>query len=58
MADAAASIESLTDQQRLALEQYTAVTAQDVGDALPLLARCEWNVQVRCPLTSSGLCEY
>lgn len=37
---------ALTDDQQLALQQYTSVTDQDLSAALPLLQRCEWNVQI------------
>lgn len=46
MATPAEALESLSDQQKLVLEQYTAVTAQNINEAIPLLTRCEWNVQV------------
>lgn len=47
MADAGVDTTQLTEDQQLALQQYTAVTDQDVKDAVPLLQRCQWNVQVR-----------
>jgi hypothetical protein len=46
MADAGANIDSLTPAQQEALQQYTAVTDQDVPAAIALLERCQWNVQV------------
>ncbi|KAI0838054.1 hypothetical protein F5Y06DRAFT_269690 [Hypoxylon sp. FL0890] len=39
-------ISQLSPEQRSALEQYTQVTAQDVKDAVPLLQRSQWNVQI------------
>ncbi|KAK7754597.1 UBX domain-containing protein 10 [Diatrype stigma] len=39
-------ISQLSADQRSALEQYTAVTAQDTKDAIPLLQRSQWNVQI------------
>ncbi|KAI6089328.1 hypothetical protein F4821DRAFT_268481 [Hypoxylon rubiginosum] len=39
-------IGQLTPEQQSALEQYTQVTAQDVKDAIPLLLRSQWNVQI------------
>lgn len=36
----------LSADQQSALAQYTAVTAQDVKDAIPLLQRSQWNVQI------------
>lgn len=37
---------SLDENQQLALQQYMSITDQDLGTALPLLRRSEWNVQV------------
>jgi FAS-associated factor 2 len=39
-------ISQLTELQRDALEQYTSVTAQAAGEAIPILQRSQWNVQV------------
>ncbi|KAI1403160.1 hypothetical protein F4819DRAFT_506839 [Hypoxylon fuscum] len=39
-------IGQLTPEQQSALEQYTQVTAQDIKDAVPLLQRSQWNVQI------------
>ncbi|KAI0112899.1 UBX-domain-containing protein [Daldinia grandis] len=36
----------LSPEQQSALEQYTQVTAQDIKDAVPLLERSQWNVQI------------
>ncbi|KAI0017905.1 hypothetical protein F4780DRAFT_566526 [Xylariomycetidae sp. FL0641] len=36
----------LTPEQQGALEQYTQVTAQEPKDAIPLLERSQWNVQI------------
>lgn len=44
--DAGVDINQLSADQQAALEQYTAVTAQEVKDAVPLLQRSQWNVQV------------
>lgn len=44
--DGGLDISSLTAHQQSALEQYTQVTAQDIKDAIPLLQRSQWNVQV------------
>ena len=46
MADAGVDIAQLTADQQLALQQFTAVTDQEVKDAVPLLQRCQWNTQV------------
>ena len=37
-------INQLTETQQLALQQFTSVTDQEPGDAIPLLRRSEWNV--------------
>jgi len=39
-------IAQLTEDQQLALQQYVAVTDQNLDAAVPLLQRCEWNLQV------------
>jgi FAS-associated factor 2 len=44
---AQADISQLSEEQQLALQQYTSVTDQDAGAAIPLLQRSQWNVQVR-----------
>lgn len=36
----------LSPEQQAALDQYTAVTAQDHAEAIPLLQRSQWNVQI------------
>lgn len=46
MAAEVTDISALTEDQQSALQQYLAVTDQGLGEAVPLLARCEWNVQV------------
>jgi FAS-associated factor 2 len=47
MANPEVDVGQLSESQQLALEQYTAVTNQDVEAAVPLLQRSQWNVQVR-----------
>lgn len=49
MADAGANVDiaQLSEEQQLALQQFMAVTDQEPKDAIPLLHRCQWNVQVR-----------
>ncbi|KAI2622098.1 UBX domain-containing protein [Xylaria nigripes] len=44
--DGAADTNHLSADQQAALEQYTQVTAQDIKDAIPLLERSQWNVQI------------
>lgn len=39
-------MDQLSSTQQEALQQYVAVTDQDVKDAVPLLERSQWNVQV------------
>ncbi|KAL9094180.1 MAG: hypothetical protein Q9165_003595 [Trypethelium subeluteriae] len=46
MANAEVDIATLTEDQQLALQQFTSVTDQDVATAIPLLRRCQWNVQI------------
>lgn len=44
--DSALDIGQLSAEQQQALQQYTDVTGQEVTDAIPLLERSQWNVQV------------
>ncbi|OCK80235.1 hypothetical protein K432DRAFT_328671 [Lepidopterella palustris CBS 459.81] len=46
MADSSLDIGQLTEDQRIALQQFTAVTDQDPAAAVPLLQRSQWNVQI------------
>lgn len=46
MAAAGVDIAALTEEQQLALQQYMAVTDQEMDKAIPLLQRCQWNVQI------------
>ncbi|RFU24195.1 hypothetical protein B7463_g12137, partial [Scytalidium lignicola] len=46
MASPQVDISQLTPAQEVALQQYTAVTNQDVASAIPLLQRSQWNVQI------------
>lgn len=39
-------MDQLSSTQQEALQQYIAVTDQDIKDAVPLLERSQWNVQV------------
>jgi UBA-like domain len=47
MANPEIDIGRLSESQRLVLEQYIAMTNQEVEAAVPLLQRSQWNVQVR-----------
>jgi hypothetical protein len=46
----------LSEAQQLALETYTAVTNQDREQAIALLERSQWNVQVCRILPQLCLC--
>ncbi|KAF5004719.1 hypothetical protein FDECE_8800 [Fusarium decemcellulare] len=46
MAEGDVDLGQLSTSQQEALNQYTQVTNQDVSDAIPLLRRSEWNVQI------------
>ncbi|OTB07358.1 hypothetical protein M426DRAFT_318051 [Hypoxylon sp. CI-4A] len=46
MASNGIDISRLSPEQQSALEQYTQVTAQSVAEAIPLLERSQWNVQI------------
>ncbi|GAB7359923.1 hypothetical protein MBLNU230_g7449t1 [Neophaeotheca triangularis] len=39
-------ISSLTEDQQLALQQFTSVTDQDLDAAVPILQKCQWNAQI------------
>lgn len=41
----------LSASQQEALQQYTDVTSQEIKDAVPILERSQWNVQVGQPTT-------
>ncbi len=40
-------LNELSASQQEALQQYADVTGQEIKDAIPLLERSQWNVQVR-----------
>lgn len=46
MADSGIDLSTLTEDQQLALQQFTSVTDQNLETAVPLLRRCEWNPQI------------
>ncbi|GFP53053.1 hypothetical protein ACSS6W_000493 [Trichoderma asperelloides] len=46
MADAADDTGQLSPSQQDALQQYMQLTNQEAKDAIPLLSRSEWNVQI------------
>ena len=39
-------LSQLTDAQQASLQQYTDVTGQEIKDAVPLLQRSQWNLEV------------
>lgn len=46
MASDPIDLTSLTEEQQLALQQFTSVTDQELATALPLLQKCQWNTQI------------
>ncbi|KAK4631748.1 FAS-associated factor 2-B [Fulvia fulva] len=46
MAGSPTDLTALTEEQQLALQQFTSVTDQELDAALPLLQRCQWNAQI------------
>ncbi|PWY64039.1 UBX domain protein [Aspergillus heteromorphus CBS 117.55] len=46
MSSSGLDIAELSDSERSALETYTAVTGQEHSEAIPLLRRSQWNVQI------------
>ena len=56
MADAGVDIAQLTEEQQLTLQQLIAVTEQEPKDAIPLLQRCQWNLQVTIHQQSFQIC--
>lgn len=46
MAGNEVEITALTDEQQLALQQFTSVTDQELEAAVPLLRKCQWNAQI------------
>ena len=55
MSSSGPDISELSDNQREALETYTAVTDQEPVEAIALLSRSQWNVQVRSSFPSPSL---
>lgn len=50
MSSSGIDISELSESERAALETYTAVTSQGISEAVPLLCRSQWNVQVSLDL--------
>lgn len=46
MAEGEVDLGQLSSSQQEALQQYTSVTNQELSEAVPLLERSQWNVQV------------
>ncbi|KAF7544656.1 hypothetical protein G7046_g9744 [Stylonectria norvegica] len=46
MAEGDVDVGQLSSSQQEALQQYTQFTNQEIGDAVPLLQRSQWNVQI------------
>lgn len=40
-------VSELSDEQQQKLQQYISITAQPAEEAVPLLQRSQWNVDVR-----------
>ena len=52
MADTVDDTGQLSPSQQDALQQFMQFTNQEAKDAIPLLTRSQWNVQVRLKLQS------
>lgn len=51
-------LDQLSDSEKSTLEMYMAVTSQEPSEAIPLLRRSQWNLQVGLSSpTSSGAYE-
>ncbi|KAF2162146.1 hypothetical protein M409DRAFT_58585 [Zasmidium cellare ATCC 36951] len=46
MTSPSTDLSALTEEQQLALQQFTSVTDQDLEAAVPLLQKCQWNAQI------------
>lgn len=46
MSSSELDLDQLSESERTALETYMAFTSQEPSEAIPLLRRSEWNVQV------------
>lgn len=53
MSSSGLDISELSDSEKTALETYTAVTGQAPSEAIPLLRRSQWNVQVQTTVTDA-----
>ncbi|KAK0335631.1 UBX domain-containing protein 10 [Friedmanniomyces endolithicus] len=46
MSDSDFDITSLSEEQQVALQQFTSVTDSELNAAVPLLQKCQWNAQI------------
>lgn len=54
MADDEADTAQLSTSQQETLQTYISVTSQEPSEAIPLLERSQWNVQVRFTFSRIG----
>lgn len=47
-------LDGLSDSEKSTLEMYMAVTSQEPSEAIPLLRRSQWNLQVGLSFPTSG----
>ena len=47
-------LDGLSDSEKSTLEMYMAVTSQEPSEAIPLLRRSQWNVQVGLSFPASS----
>jgi FAS-associated factor 2 len=47
-------LDQLSDSEKSMLEMYMAVTSQEPSEAIPLLRRSQWNVQVSLSSPAPG----
>lgn len=46
MSNSPIDLTTLTEEQQVALQQFTSVTDQELSTAVPLLRKCQWNAQI------------
>lgn len=46
MSNSPIDLTTLTEEQQVALQQFTSVTDQELSTAVPLLQKCQWNAQI------------
>lgn len=57
MSSSELDLDQLSESERTALETYMALTSQEPSEAIPLLRRSEWNVQVGSTLNCASRCD-